>query len=41
MRQGFEKYSDMGQGIILNSACDMGINKRPKHAALAFLIIDR
>ena len=41
MRQSFQKYSDMQQGYFLNSTCDMAINKRQRHATLAFLKIDR
>ena len=41
MRHGFQNDSDMGQGYFLDSTCDMGINKRQGHAALAFLKIDR
>ena len=31
----------MQQGYFLNSTCDIGINKRQRHATLAFLKIDR
>ena len=41
MQQGFNKYSDKRQGYSLNSTCGMGINKRQRHATLAFLKIDR
>ena len=41
MRQGFQNYSEMRQGYFLYSACDMGINKRQRHATLAFPKIDR
>ena len=41
MRQGFKKYSDMQQSYFLNSTSDMAINKRQRHATLAFLEIDR
>ena len=41
MKQGFEKYSDLRQGYFLNSAFDMGINKRQRPETLAFLKIDR
>ena len=33
--------SDMRQGYFLNSTCDIAINKRQRHATLAFLKIDR
>ena len=41
MRQGSEKYSDNRQGYFLNSTCYIAINKRQRHATLAFLKIDR
>ena len=41
MRQGFKKYSDMRQAYFLNLTCDMAMNKRQRHATLAFLEIDR
>ena len=41
MGQGFQNYSDMRQGHFLNSTCDMGINKRQRHATFGFLKIDR
>ena len=36
-----KNYSDMCHSLFLNSTCDMGINKRQRHATLAFLKIDR
>ena len=41
MREDFKQYSDMWQGYFLNLTCDMGINKRQRHATLAFLKINR
>ena len=41
IRHGFQKYSDMRQGYFLKSTGDIAINKRQKHATLAFLKIDR
>ena len=41
MRQGFKKYSDMRQGYFLKSTGDIALNKRQRHATLAFLKIDR
>ena len=41
MRQGGTNYSDMGHSLFLNLTCNMGIYKRQRHAALAFLKIDR
>ena len=41
MWQGFHTYIDMRQGYFLNLTCDMAINKRQRHATLAFLKIDR
>ena len=41
MRQGHLSHSDMRHDHFLNSTGDMGINKRQRHATLAFLIIDR
>ena len=41
MRQCFNKYSDMRQGYFLKSTGDMALNKRQRHATLAFNKIDR
>ena len=41
MRQGTEIDTDMRPCHFLNSTCDMGINKRQRHATLPFLKIDR
>ena len=41
MRQGFQKYSDIRQGYFLKSTGDIALNKRQRHATLAFLKIDR
>ena len=41
MRQGHLRHSDMRHDHFLNSTGDMGINKRERHATLAFLKIDR
>ena len=36
-----KKYSDMRQGYFLKLTGDMALNKRQRHAKLAFLKIDR
>ena len=41
MRQGSKQYSDMRQDYFLNSTCYIAINKRQRHATLAFLKIER
>ena len=41
MRHGHESHSDMRHDHFLNSICDMGINKRQRHATLIFLKIYR
>ena len=32
------QFSDMGHRIFLNLTCDIGENKRPRNAALPFLL---